>query len=216
MPKIQVEGAGRLFLIRHARTVANEQGILLGSSDSPLSVIGVEQVNVIANVLRELRPTAVYSSTLGRARQTVAGWPGPSVASALLDEIDFGRLEGTSVTEAALAGHFLPDRALSEQDWSRCWPGGESLHDLMERSSRFVRDDLTSSLREGARVVVVSHKMSIACLAVAVLNESRSQLADFILGGGEAIAIDLSSGSWSRGPVEFMATAFTEAAEADG
>ena len=215
-PAKHTAGVGSLLLIRHARTVANEEGVLLGRSDSPLSTTGMEQVNVIENALRDSRPNAVFSSTLGRARLTVSGWSGTSIASALLDEIDFGLLEGSTVLQAELAGHFLPDGVLAEEDWSRCWPEGESLHDVMERSARFVRDELASNLSEGARVVVVGHKISIACLALTLLNVSRSHFASFVLGSGEALAIDLSKSSWSRGPFDNVVTAFTKCGEADG
>lgn len=61
-----------LYLMRHATTIFNEQGILQGWCDSPLSAYGQAQTKKMAALLckKKLHFDHVYASTLGRAQQT--------------------------------------------------------------------------------------------------------------------------------------------------
>jgi probable phosphoglycerate mutase len=78
-----------------------EQGIIHGRLDSPLSELGVSQALAAAEVLRNRKFDAFYSSLTGRAWQTaqiISSSVGISPRPFdLLVEQDFGTLEGKKV-----------------------------------------------------------------------------------------------------------------------
>lgn len=104
-----------LALIRHGQTDWNLQGLLQGSSDTPLNATGRQQAHDAIPVLREagIPWTVVVSSPLARARVTaeiVAEGLGIPFAGAYDDliERDYSVLEGRSEAEV-----------------ERLWPGQE-------------------------------------------------------------------------------------------
>ena len=61
-----------LVLVRHAQSRGNAAGTVQGWRDEPLTALGREQASALAERLSLSRPpiTALYSSTLARARET--------------------------------------------------------------------------------------------------------------------------------------------------
>jgi len=59
-----------ILLLRHGQTLWNIEGRVQGHQDSPLSVRGVAGAEALARRLVAERPDALYTSDLGRARQT--------------------------------------------------------------------------------------------------------------------------------------------------
>lgn len=87
-----------ITLIRHGTTEWIEQGRLHGVSDSPLSQRGIEQARLAARAVAGHHFDALYTSSLGRARQT-AEIIGQSVGLTAiprddLQEMNFGWMEG--------------------------------------------------------------------------------------------------------------------------
>lgn len=61
----------RVLLVRHAESLLNKKREFQGADrDSPLSSEGVFQVQKLADHLKGLAPKKIYSSDLGRARET--------------------------------------------------------------------------------------------------------------------------------------------------
>ena len=145
-----------LILVRHGQTEANEQGLLLGRADPPLTDTGYDQARALAAAL----PTGarIVSSPLIRARQTAAvlaaGSPGAGSGAVEVDqrwiEMDYGNLD------------CRPASALDATSW-KAWradpafvpAGGESLASVGER----VREACEALAADAAYrdVVVVSH-----------------------------------------------------------
>ena len=72
-----------IFLIRHGQTTWNRAGRLQGQADSPLTLLGTQQVEAIGKKLKEIIETKKYcfwSSPLGRTKQTT---------SIICDQINF-------------------------------------------------------------------------------------------------------------------------------
>lgn len=64
--------ATRIILLRHGETVWNLEGRYQGHLDSPLTSAGEAQASALARRLATAKFSALYSSDLGRARQTAA------------------------------------------------------------------------------------------------------------------------------------------------
>ena len=62
----------RLYLIRHGETIANNQGLVVGQWDSPLSKLGEEQAKALgsSSIIQSTTFWKYYSSDLGRTKQT--------------------------------------------------------------------------------------------------------------------------------------------------
>jgi broad specificity phosphatase PhoE len=137
-----------LVLVRHGRTAANANGLLLGRLDEPLDDVGHAQAAELAKALGY--PTRVISSPLRRARETAEALSGDVEIDERWIELDYGEYDGQPVT------------SVGADVWAR-WrddagfvpAGGESLAALAERVIR-----ACESLIDVARdsdVVVVSH-----------------------------------------------------------
>jgi broad specificity phosphatase PhoE len=145
----------RILVARHGEAAYSQPDVLLDEGGS-LTERGREQATQLGERLRGERVTAVYTSTLERARQT-----GAIVASALslsatavdgIQEFSVGALAGRSGDDpsgratylAWLAGHL-----------ERRWPGAETGTEVV---SRFVAAlDTIADRHRGETVLVVSH-----------------------------------------------------------
>ncbi len=60
----------RLFLARHGESLANQQKLISGQNDTPLTDKGRQQAECLCDVLKQEKLSAIYASTLGRALAT--------------------------------------------------------------------------------------------------------------------------------------------------
>ena len=119
----------RLYLIRHGEVEGAESGKLLGRTDTPLSVRGLEQSRQLADVLSTMRLSAVYCSDLQRARMTaeiIAKRRNLEVQeSSAWREIDMGEWEGRTIAALYVDAQHLVGQ-LFEDPASFKYPAGES------------------------------------------------------------------------------------------
>ena len=155
-----------LILVRHGETVHNVNRITQGWSDSALSERGQQQVLRLAEKLKEMRPTALYSSPLGRAMSTaraIADATGLEIVPLDdLREMNYGRWEGRSFLDIRVEDEDIYRRWIAEEDCP-C-PGGESHADVRRRMQR-VFETVNAE-----RAVVVSHGTAIRIGATALLD----------------------------------------------
>jgi broad specificity phosphatase PhoE len=137
-----------LLLVRHGRTDANAQGLLLGRLDPPLSDEGRAQAAALA--ARIPRDARVIASPLLRTRQTAEAFGLPFDIDERWIELDYGELDGLALRDvpADLWREWRADPAFAP-------PGGESLAALGVRV-RAACTELVDEIREHD-VVVVSH-----------------------------------------------------------
>jgi probable phosphoglycerate mutase len=158
----------RLVLLRHGRTAWNEAGRAQGHADVPLDELGHEQVAAAAPYLASLRPVALWTSDLARARQTTAYVEKATALAATEDprlrEYDVGPRQGLTIPEFA---ERFPEQHANwlHGDGKVALPGAESRADVEARMLPALRDCL-AALDEGETGVVVTHG---ACLKVGVV-----------------------------------------------
>ena len=63
----------RLYLVRHAQAQGNVEKTFQGSIDAPLSALGMEQLERLAERFADMPFDVIYSSPLARAYQTALG-----------------------------------------------------------------------------------------------------------------------------------------------
>ena len=139
---IGVEGVTEIWLVRHADCYRDMTEV----DDPPLSALGREQAQRLAQRLNHIKPAAVYSSPYRRAMET---------ARCITDDV---RVDARLVEMALDLGE---DGSLDFNESP----------DLAVARMRSVLDDIVRD-HEGQRVVVVSHGASIiACLTDAMRLE---------------------------------------------
>jgi len=147
-----------LLLVRHGETVWNAEGRVQGQRNSPLSERGREQSRLVADRLARQRVSAIYSSDLGRARETADIIAAPHqltvTTAAALRERSFGVLEGQTLDEAARTQGiwFLPWQA---DRLSTSPPGGERQPEMCQRVMEALR--AIARAHPGETVIIVTH-----------------------------------------------------------
>ena len=157
-----------LCLVRHGQTTWNATGRWQGHADAPLSELGREQAERLADRLGSERFDVVISSDLSRAfdtAQAVARRIGLEVQRDVRwREIDVGDLSGLTSEEAAAKGLYRTNHRFDERH-----PSGESSADLAARVALAVNDLILG--RMGQRVLVVSHGGTIRRALAVILGE---------------------------------------------
>lgn len=147
-----------LVLVRHGETVWHAENRYTGSTDIALTDRGRAQAWLLAQWAARAGLDAVYSSDLGRTRETAQ----PSAAAvevelqvdARLRELDFGAGEG--LTTAEMDERF-PDAlaAFRDDPAANPLPGGEQPATAVERGRAALKDICAEAPR--GRVLVVGH-----------------------------------------------------------
>ncbi|GAB3259095.1 histidine phosphatase family protein [Nocardioides dilutus] len=124
-----------LVLLRHGRTAWNHEKRVQGQLDAQLDDTGREQAGRVADVLKLLQPTLLWSSDLVRARDTAAYVAGATglepVLDARLREFDLGERQGLTHDEyAAIAPE---EFELFRQGYYDDAPGAETVAEVRAR-----------------------------------------------------------------------------------
>jgi probable phosphoglycerate mutase len=147
----------RIWLTRHGETAWNACGKLQGHTDIPLNDTGRQQATALATRLASMQLTSVWSSDLGRARETGAivaaalQLPEPSV-DLELRERSFGVFEGLTRDECATRH---PEAWRAWQETASSPPGGEELELVTARMQRALERIFASA--PTGDCLVVSH-----------------------------------------------------------
>ncbi|MDY7040499.1 MAG: histidine phosphatase family protein [Chloroflexota bacterium] len=174
-------GESRLVLVRHGETAANAAGLWQGAKDEGLTERGVRQVQALARRLASEydTATAIYSSSLNRARQTaeLIGNALPYLPFHLrsdLVEYDLGDWSELSFT-ALRDEHRLWEKITDDPDFAP--PGGESARHFAQRIISALRE--IASAHAGHAVIVVSHGGVIATSLALLIHGDGSRWPDY-------------------------------------
>lgn len=133
-----------IILTRHGETIENQQNMMQGHIPGTLSHKGIEQAELLADLLVDEELEHVVCSDLARSfdtAQAVARRRGlKPEPTALLREIDWGMLTGGK---------------LSEIDWADLPDGVETLDHLFERAGFFL--EYLRQNYAGKHILVVGH-----------------------------------------------------------
>lgn len=188
----------RLVLVRHGQSLWNLENRFTGWTDVPLTEAGRQEARRAARLLGELRFEVSYSSTLCRARESLAiilaeiGQAPPVICDPALNERHYGDLQGLNKDEAAQ--RFGADQV---QRWRRSYdvapPGGESLAATARRAIPFFERAIGGDLRQGKNVLVVAHGNSLRAIVMKLEALSPAEVVDLEVETGVPIAYALSS-----------------------
>ncbi|WP_295731921.1 histidine phosphatase family protein [uncultured Limosilactobacillus sp.] len=166
----------KLYLIRHGETTLNRLGRMQGQIDSFLTEKGHYQAKQTASSLKAIKFSAIFSSDLGRAKQTTQDIINelqlanlPYRTSSDLREVNFGFFDGlpcravwqeiTNMTMYDGQDDIIKHGGMSEVRSLMLkkdkYKYAESYQSIIERWQHFV--DGLSSLKTTANILIVSH-----------------------------------------------------------
>jgi 2,3-bisphosphoglycerate-dependent phosphoglycerate mutase len=166
-----------LLLVRHGVTQYNTDRIFMGHDPVPLSGVGQDQVERLADRLSVDPPTRIISSDILRARQSaeiIAAKLGlPFQTYAGLREVDVGFAKGVSYAEAAERWPkiFAPEG-------EERFPEGESFAEVADRAADFLRSVI---LGEPGRILAVTHGGVVRGVAARLLRLPLACVAGFVI-----------------------------------
>lgn len=155
----------RVILLRHGETVWNLEGRYQGQLDSPLTPTGEAQAHALAQRLVVVKFAALYTSDLGRARQTAACLAASSGhelrVEAQLRERHLGIFQ--NLRKAELKQKF-PDeyRLFKSGGPEHVIPQGESTRQAAERTNACLEE--LARRHPGETIVIVAHGGTISAL----------------------------------------------------
>ena len=184
-PRVSSPGTELIF-VRHGHSAHTEKGLVAGGdgADPELSDLGLREADATADLLEyppsswglAMKDPIVVSSTMLRTRQTAEAIARKLNAETVTDErireIFFGEWNGLSNSEL-----FSKDpETLSAWRGSLSFrpPGGESIEDLIARTSEFVKE-----VRENyanRTVIIVSHMMPTRALTYQIVGGDQRYL----------------------------------------
>ncbi|ACR80612.1 MULTISPECIES: histidine phosphatase family protein [Kosmotoga] len=186
----------RVYIVRHGSTEWNLTGKWQGSSDVPLSAIGIRDATLTANFLADKVESieAIYSSDLSRAAETaeIIGerFGKPPIKMKELRECRMDLWSGLKIEE------ILEKYGKEFQEWRTNpdaeIPDTESLNQVQKRAVRAFKT-ITSSLSDESNIIIVSHALWIRLLLCRVLNIPIQQHRKFNLWNCSVTILDYDS-----------------------
>lgn len=165
-----------LLLLRHGQTAWNLEGRAQGHLDVELDASGLSQARAAAPGIAALRPAALVSSDLARARQTaeeIARLTGLTVRTdPRLREYDVGERAGLTIAEFAArfpAEHAAWASAGGSFEHADTVPGAETTADVLARVLPAIEDAL-ARVEPGQTLCVVGHGAATKVAMLALLG----------------------------------------------
>lgn len=158
-----------IYVIRHGVTQWNRLKKIQGSADIALAPEGMYMAEKTGEALKDVSFDICFSSPLLRARQTACGvLKGrnvPVITDARIQEINFGKLEGTRFKDAR--GNILSREMEAffnhPSDFLRP-PKGEDISDILHRTKDFWDDITTREELMDKTILVASHGCAVRAL----------------------------------------------------
>jgi alpha-ribazole phosphatase len=161
----------RVLLVRHGQTDWNENGVFRGRIDVKLNDLGYRQAEQVANVLKNVRIDALYSSPLSRALDTAEAVSRQQDLQVHVHEafndMNFGEWQGLTrpevekrYTESFRVWLTAPQRAVI--------PNGETLAQVRRRLLRGLAE--LHAVHAEETVLLVSHGLTNKVLLCAMLG----------------------------------------------
>lgn len=155
----------RVILLRHGETTWNLEGRYQGQLDSPLTPVGLDQAQALARRAAGMKFSALYSSDLGRARQTagcIAESTGHQIRlDARLRERHLGIFQ--NLLKAGLRQKFPDEYHLFKSGGpDHVLPEGESARQAADRGNACLEE--LARRHPGETIVVVTHGGNLSAL----------------------------------------------------
>lgn len=165
-----------VYLVRHGESQLNLAKRVSGQLNTPLAPEGHRFGQVLAEQLRDVRFTGIYTSALSRTIETArptAAVHGLSIQShAALNEQHFGILEGRFRDERDPEARVLWEARRQDKRFYRI-PRGECFVDLAERVKKALSNILAQEI--GGTILIVGHRNTNRALFGMLMRQPENQ-----------------------------------------
>lgn len=166
----------KLYITRHGKTIWNEQGILQGSLDSPLTKEGVQKAIDLSKKISSYNIQAIVTSDLKRAKDTSfyikSGSDIPIFYFKELREMSFGDWDGMKITE--IQEKYQEDFLKFETDAINFDnKSGETYTGLISRVEKALE---TIKNLNYENVLIVTHGITVKALQIVIEKKDISQI----------------------------------------
>ena len=180
----------RFIFVRHGKTHFNEINLTQGWCDSPLSKVGIKQVENISKQLEQYQIDKAYTSPLGRAVQTaniiLSKKEVEPIYEERFKEVNFGILEGISTELVRKLNIESPDW-LEDLDMDYRPYEGEDIHDVI------LRNELNKMIEKTrSTVLIVGHGCSLYGFIKSLLPQQSFKFPN----NASAMIVDYSNGNF--------------------
>lgn len=186
----------KFLFVRHGKTHFNEINLTQGWCDSPLSKLGVKQVENMSLQLKDYSINKAYTSPLGRAVETseiiLQGHNIAPIYDKRLKEVNFGILEGIN-TQLVRKLHVESTDWMDTLEMDYRPYEGENLQDVINKHIESINDIIASS-KEDDTVLIVGHGCSLYGLVKTLVpHDARLSFPD----NATTIIVDYKEGHYS-------------------
>ena len=155
-----------LYLMRHGATDWNTKGRVQGWKDTALNELGLKQVRIATEALRNENIQAIYSSDLKRAKKSAdivsVALDLPVHSTKRLREMNFGKAEGVKKTdlEAKFSYTYQAFNDINNPErYDIGYPDGETIGEVQQRFMKFIGKLLEEKKLQN--VLIVTHGMLV-------------------------------------------------------
>lgn len=180
----------RFIFVRDGKTHFNEINLTQGWCDSPLSKVGIRQVESISKQLEQYQIDKAYTSPLGRAVQTsniiLSKKEVEPIYEERFKEVNFGILEGIS-TELVRKLNIESPNWLEDLDMDYRPYEGEDIHDVISKHHEALQE-IIEDCNEKDTVLIVGHGCSLYGFIKSLLpqqsfkfpNNASAMIVDYV------------------------------------
>ena len=166
----------QVTLLRHGETSANKNGLVLGTSNVPLTKIGRLQAKMAARKVAELEIDTLFSSPYYRAKETSKYVQETTNLNPIfldgLKEMNSGEMEGSDATRMEELYPEYMSKWRKDPTNTRP-PGGETLGEVHARAWKALQYIHSSNVNK--HILVVSHLFPIQGIICKTLGLDSSQ-----------------------------------------
>src|ERR1700694_3991939 len=187
----------RLCVVRHGETAWNAEGRVQGQLDVPLNQTGLAQASALARALSRDSFSAIYSSDLGRARQTAQPVADLLKQQIVLDrrlrERHYGVFQGMTYAEAK---ENIPEgyARFKARDPAYDFENGEPLAAFHGRALAFAR--LLHEGHKGESILVVTHGGVLEMIYRQATGRGLSTPRDFEIPNAAINRVEVDGTTW--------------------
>ena len=190
--------AYHIFLLRHGLTQANAEGRYVGSTDTPLSAAGEEQLLNLRAQHDYPQADAFFSSPLSRCTRSLEllyPQAEPTIVQGFA-ECDFGDFEGRTIDELK---DDIDYREWIAKEGKVAPPRGESSIDFQKRCCAAFEEIVDKLLRTGQnRAVIMAHGGTIMFI-LGTYGYPKRPFYEWLCGNGMGYEVIITPQLWMSG-----------------
>ncbi len=161
-----------IYIARHGQTIENIEETIQGQIDGKLSDTGIGQARQLGEKLKEIKFNIIYSSDLGRAKETLElileNITCENIESVQeLRERNFGNIQGKNMREVGLTEY--PASEVYAWNKEKIFNDAETLESIKIRAETMINKIKNTPYQ---RILLVGHEWFNSYLINVFLNES--------------------------------------------